>query len=545
MYGPGYGLKQLRLVSKAVRAAAQRAVQGYTIKLELRDLPTSKSDQSKVLGFLKASQLLRLRISIPTFATPAADAASIKATSARLTAQLRTLITGAAPALGSINHLNITLPATCGSKEQNAAATAAMTAIVLPLARACPQLQRLTVIGRVGSGFLQYFGSKCPKLTFLETTLTDISRATLLTLPTLLPHLTSLTALSLHSRDDFQFLTAAAKQAQARKNGERACIALTACPGLLSFNSGSCGMSKAMWAALPKGLASLDIPTNSHTMATGITLHHTSLRTLGLNGASVTIHPLVELLAGAPHLTTLRLQEELDVELVLSKGDAQHLQYLDSRLCAGLSVCGASGQSDSSMLRLVCDLAPIYPPLQDATPMDIQHSMTKFMEPEIMSRPLPSFTNVEFNNEGEEEGDQGDLSQLTRVFPNVLELTVNNVELLEDAQILIDCKSLQTLTFIDVDGVSRSSMETLCKYSKSLRSAHLIGCRGLSAEDGDWIMRTGAKLSGVSVVVERGRRLEEEDMEEAEREFSEEGYHRHADSYDDDEDDGSCGYSED
>lgn len=76
MYGPGYGLKQLRLVSKAVRAAAQRAVQGYTIKLELRDLPTSKSDQSKVLGFLKASQLLRLRISIPTFATPAGGARS-------------------------------------------------------------------------------------------------------------------------------------------------------------------------------------------------------------------------------------------------------------------------------------------------------------------------------------------------------------------------------------------------------------------------------------------------------------------------------------
>lgn len=62
---PGYGLKQLRLLSEGGRAAVQKAVQTYTLDLE----DSRALDISKLAAFLNSSQLLRLNIKIPSLPT--------------------------------------------------------------------------------------------------------------------------------------------------------------------------------------------------------------------------------------------------------------------------------------------------------------------------------------------------------------------------------------------------------------------------------------------------------------------------------------------
>lgn len=61
---PGYGLKQLRLLSQGGRAAVQNAVQAYTLNLE----DSRALDIPKLAAFLNSYKLLRLNITIPALA---------------------------------------------------------------------------------------------------------------------------------------------------------------------------------------------------------------------------------------------------------------------------------------------------------------------------------------------------------------------------------------------------------------------------------------------------------------------------------------------
>lgn len=134
---------------------------------------------------------------LPRFAATGSKQ-GLQAASVDHIAQLCTFVANAGPALRSVTHLTITLPHSIGcdidTAAHESAAIMATTALLLPLATACPQLQHLTVSGRVGSRLLRHFGTSCPHLSCLDAKLTNLSPTTLQALGSLLPKLSSLTA---------------------------------------------------------------------------------------------------------------------------------------------------------------------------------------------------------------------------------------------------------------------------------------------------------------------------------------------------------------
>lgn len=405
--------------------------------------------------------------------------------------------------------------------------------MLLPLARACPRLQHLTLHGRFGPSFLAQFGSNCPELTHLEAILTNLSPTTLQTLPTLLPQLTTLTAVPRPPLPMNQYSSEEGKPLEQARDGEAIRTALLACPGLISVDTGSCEITQAIWQALPSGLHSLGCSTQACMLGVGLVWElHSGLRSLTLAGSvniydhqesgRVSISALALLLAAAPNVTTCHMTGSLVVDATFSRVDALSVQVVDACIGAGLALSGVQrmwfkpqGRGRITLLfeamsdrqRLVTDIAsPSY-----------QHHMSAFMA-NHMDKPLRNITDVEFHNEDGGREAPADLTHLPRVFPNVEALTVNNMYLsASDADALVACKSLRDVVFSTVDGFEISGLGTLCRKNKALRSLGLYGCRGITAKEGEGI--TGKRscegnVGKVLVHIERGEVLDDEEWKQ-------------------------------
>lgn len=236
---------------------------------------------------------------------------------------MRSFCNNASSALCGITHLTITLPPSHSCDAKETPATKAADATLLPLAAACPLLQRLTISGKIGPSILAGFGSSCPKLSCLEVVFTNLPPSTLKLLPTLLPHLTSLVCLPPPPPPPpSKKTTKGSKEPKVDPDGA-ICTALKACPHLLSFDTGAYAMNSTIWNALPTGLISLACTLPSSDAPDKKWPAHANLRRLELNGGCRDIASLVMLLAAAPQLTSLHLRSTSSIVVALSRADAK------------------------------------------------------------------------------------------------------------------------------------------------------------------------------------------------------------------------------
>lgn len=315
------------------------------------------------------------------------------------------------------------------------------------------------------------------------------------------------------------------KPLEQARDGEAIVTALAACPGLVSVDTGSCEITQAIWQALPVGVHSLGCSTSVCTPLGEKWGQHVGLRRLELMGSvnqyasedsgRVGISALALLLAAAPNLSTCHMRINLVVEANFSRADALSVQALDARIGAGLVLSGTQraiwkpkGRGPVTLLFETPSAKELL--LTDPASDDYKHSMDTFMAPSIMDRPIRCITDIEFHHQDGVREAAGDLTHLSRVFPNVKALTVNNMCLLpSDAAALAACSSLREVVFCSVGGFESKGLRMLCAESKMLRSVGLYACRGISAKEGKKIMgsKGTGKVSGVDIIIDRGDML--------------------------------------
>lgn len=394
-------------------------------------------------------------------------------------------------------------------------------------------------------------------LTGLEVDLPHFQTTTLEKLPNLLPHLSSLTARYKPSSRPEK------RQAWEANNSKAVCKALKSCPGILGLDIGSLPITEDIWMALPVGLASLSCWTPAD-ITRDVWPARAGLRKLGLK-CSLELSELVALLAAAPNLSVLQLTSPHIVTASLSCTHAAELQYLENRLFSGLALAdlppeagpaaAAAGRAPVGSCKLWLSFTVLQGEREvtDKTDEDYEHEMPVFMAAH-MPTPLPSFTVVEFTNEGGdtmEEGVMGetaDLSHLSRVFPNLQELSITNMDLVYETKVtpvqaLLKCKALRTVKLESVDGFTGGDLQVLCAGSRALRSVDLCGCRGVSIKEEERVYKAGGTVAGVAVEIERGEILE---MEDERRDYQRERFIDYDDSgssnSDEDESDGDSEY---
>lgn len=409
------------------------------------------------------------------------------------------------PALGSIKRLNITLPSATPSPDASSitAADRACTASLLPLASACPCLEHLTISGRFAPSLLEAFGSRCPQLCSLHASLELFSVSTLKQLPALLPCLSSLGMLQTAAAIEARKQNCTHRADNATSNAA-ACIALRACPNLLSFDTTAIDMTADVWAAIPAGLLSCTtgargvwsrIPTDPPQWQ-----QHAGLHSLTLTAGSVALHELAIFLAAAPNLSFLLVASDtLGVPIRCRDGPliAEQLCMVDARIQAGLLIAtrdSPEGATRQSRLKLEFNV-------------ERGDLMAEFLS---ASEPLPSFTKMRFHSSTEHT--PGDLTDFSYVFPSLQEVDFMNIDFEEGhVEALGACTALRSVEFSVCEGVTCAGLQEVCSASTSLRQLSCYGCKDIGIKHGKSMGRKGWGGAGVQVFVDRGDTLEEED----------------------------------
>ncbi|MEW5318807.1 MAG: hypothetical protein WDW38_009994 [Sanguina aurantia] len=365
----------------------------------------------------------------------------------------------------------------------------ATTALLLPLATACPQLQHLTVSGRVGSRLLRHFGTSCPHLSCLDAKLTNLSPTTLQALGSLLPKLSSLTAVPrpplTAGRDRLSDRDKAAEQLA---DSTALCTALATCPGLVSLDVGSCEVTQAMWRVLPPGLQHLV--------------------------CYIAQHPAVQGDAWDP--AGKRIEPGAGWQAAPGRLPLGQPGLLDARLGAGLVMSGTPvGFERLVSQRGPCEVTVRFDTLSNPhtraainfTPDTQPQSMKVFMAKGHMPQTLRNIKDVEFHNEEGRPGLAADLSNLPRVFPNVTTLVVHNMNLkASDAKGLMGCVALSEVAFFTVEGKFEGKELRMCETHPALRKFGLHRCGCIDSADGHGI--TGpdnkGKLGRVDLFIDHG-----------------------------------------
>ncbi|MEW5305592.1 MAG: hypothetical protein WDW36_008124 [Sanguina aurantia] len=431
-------------------------------------------DLTHTVTFLKALTLTNLVVEFEPFAGHETGQHAIDTATTQCATQLQWFVTHMGPALCSIRALHISLPSsvapfgkrTAAAKAATALQSAA-TAILLPLASACPHLAQLAVSAGVSAHLLGAFGAACPHLTTLRAPLAALEVGTLQRLSSLLPRLTSLW-LSRHPA-----LSVPAEADSAART------ALGACPKLLSFDSQQHNMTPELWAALPLGLTSCVTlgfqPGAVRAHSTPATWQpHGNLRTLETMQSLLSIHGLALYLAAAPSLSSLVLARSVTCFYAWDTVSlADELQIVDARVGAGLDIAtrNRDGKTGPGKFCIEFSTQCYTKPKGD--------TLTYSFLAASMS-PLPSLSCVLFQNNDR----QMDLSQLARVFPGLLEMFIASTTLVEDDFLaLAACPALASVELLLCKGVTCERVSAMCVASKSLRQLRLLGCVGITGED--------------------------------------------------------------
>lgn len=442
--------------------------------------------------------------------TRARHAASLKHTE-----RLGIFIAQLGPSIKSVKLLHITLGSSTGHDICETADTIAATAMLLPLASACPLIQRLAVTGRMGPSFLQAFGTLCPQLTSLRASLTNLAPSTLALLSTLLPNLTSLCMLPsrpyYHNMIRFFYGDDTRQPADHVLSNAAACIALKSCPQLQHFDTAFYDMTEEVWAALPPGLVSCTTAGAGHghrNIPSPLPewQPHVGLHSIGITAETLLLPELAQLLTSAPNLAfvVLNVHKTQSVFACSSAGLEENLTCLNKRMEAGLAfVTRKSG--------------PVFSPTP--TEMVLSYvlapgsSVSSFMAASMPA--LAGFTRLQFY--GTVDNTAGDLAHLPRIFPSLQEVGFQNLDIDGGClQTLASCPALTRMKLRGCEGVTRVWLTQLCAVSVSLRQLVCKGCRGISVSDGLALERKrwGRRGAEVEVLVTRGSALEEEDERE-------------------------------
>lgn len=339
--------------------------------------------------------------------------------------------------------------------------------MLLPIAYSCPKLTYLFLPLGVGPELLQAFGSSSPHLTTFLTILDALAIDTLLQLSTLLPHLTSLTAL----RD-----TACRQVGTWEKSEVAICTALSACPKLQFFDLHNT-MSASVWSALPHSLTSCVFSTTpcgclpvsaSTVLRIPMWPVHVNLRSLEIVQSYLSLSELSLMLLAAPSLTTIVSRDR--TLFVTADGPADQLCLFSARLEAGLRIF--MRDDTNGRILLIPSRMCVCLHLGDNPASSV---MTASMQP------LPGLTHIILLCHNV----KADLSQLTRVFPCVREFKLSHATLDEvDLQILGSCSVLETLTLDACSGVTCAGLAGVCAASSTLKLVSCFQCRDMSAADG-------------------------------------------------------------
>lgn len=348
----------------------------------------------------------------------------------------------------------------------------ASTALLLPLAHACPKLVELHLPGAVGPDLLRTFGSLCPNLSCLHATLELLPQDTLSQLSTLLPCLTSLTALQ---------KTYPGHPWEPNASVAATCIALKACTKLLSFDQTPCAMSEKVWAALPESLASCttagvtidrhSVPEVGMFLPHGWSLQHMHLRTLKISLANLSLQGLSILLSGSPSLASIVVDTHM---MCFSNAFADHLEdelsVFSTRLLNGLQILTLDEHHNLTPSKVCLQLNLSDPQVCSLLTAGKPPSLAGMTQLEFCCHKHPYRVN---------------LLQLPRVFPCMRELKISDTEM-NGADLLIvgSCPDLTDLILQECGGVTCVGLAAMCDVSHSLKRLSCYKCDGISTAEG-------------------------------------------------------------
>lgn len=420
-------------------------------------------------------------------------------------------------ALSTVKYLELTVSDCRDALVDRTNRTQTVTEMLLPLAAALTQLQKLSLSGQIGTEFLQHLGYSCPKLSRLAVVISNVSTHSLTKLGILLPGLTNLAIIASRrgTISGATMLTFAAlfESATQQRASAAICTALKACSSLVSLNTGGVELSPKIWQELPPGLQNLVCPMPSAGLAKGQWQLHASLRKLVLpstESKSLTITGLKTLLSACPNLEMLSLPKGSHIQASFSRASATRLQYLQQRLSLGLVLSSDVGSSlvCGSARPVSCQFALVFSSFKnasvdsDAASEHFEHPMSHFMT-DVIAVPLDRITEVIFDNKNSRYTSFG-LAHVPEVFPNLKVLTVRSVDFEPgDLPALLGCEQLQSLMLKAVGGFSGPELRLFCSKAKALKSVHTWECMGISLDEGlKFGERTGMKRSWAMVAVE-------------------------------------------
>lgn len=402
-------------------------------------------------------------------------------------------------ALRSVTNLTISdtyVPLCVRPPTRRPAQVLALVTMMLPVAHVCPQLFWLLLPLVWGPGLLRAMGFNSPLLNLHEELLVKVANGYLIAaeysqLPTLFSSIARLSPRDQqqtpHRRPRSQM---GSDTLTAHTLASATCTALNACPRLQIFSQ-DCAMSAEVWAALPcnvtccttGGICQL-VPSSDSCPPPTWPLR-ASLLTLAIYASSVPLQGLSVILAASPSLIlVMGFDEKLSVSSNwTADGPTDHLvgdlTRLNDRGQAGLEVIKALEIDIGGKIRCVyCRLILEF------------HFAENLVSSFIVAGlpPLPYLTRLAFYCHGVKI----DMLQLSRVFPNLETLQLWDMHL--DGVNLLHlgaCKKLDMLMLTTCRGVSCAGVAALCVLSPMLRDVCCIGCKDMSAAEGQGMGREG------------------------------------------------------
>lgn len=448
-------------------------------------------------------------------------------------AQLSSFIDVNSGALSDATHLTLSLSLSNDGNCEDAN-------MLIRLFDACRLIERLTINGLIDVCVLQFAGVFCFNLVWLEAYFKHLPISTVESITTLLPHLTSLTELSLVP-PSYVAPHLTNKEVLARDPFERALYAaLLGANCLLHLDLGLMPLTQNIWKALPDGLRSLRCLCSSagpyslkyylrkkftHYPASltysgppGAWEKRPSLQSIELTGSCVEdgVALLDGLLWASPNVCSLHLRDTNVIDLPLSLSYLRYLQSLDRHMDHKLdrpqdqgmyprarmehkqvSITGqesSTGPHNTSESKITVLLR---------IPRSAAENAMSVCMAAMVDKPLCNFSKVSFWKEGNTQ--MADMAHLPIVFPNLVDLCVTNMVLqMQHVRPLVGCGRLQRLELLNVHEFSQHELELLCAQQQSLRCVVLKNCRGV-VQFGGAPMVGFRKIGNVSVSINNAR----------------------------------------
>lgn len=308
--------------------------------------------------------------------------------------------------------------------------------------------------------------------------LTTLAMCDLQNLSTLLPHLTRLGVLDIKSPLSSGFTEQPSVFA--------ACIALRACPKLLTFEARGPDMTAELWAAWPAGLTSCITPGTRGARRWDIPIpplltlqQHTGLHTLDITKFPYSLKELALYLTAALSLAVVKISLEhlfAFTRVTAAAGLTDELRVVDARVGAGLQFLTEDAWGNVIPTHVCVDFYECQDVLKDL-------STTANM------MPFTNLHHLRFNLGGRV---LAELSQPPRLFPSLRELTISETTLDEgNLTTLASCAMLALLDLKACWGLTHSTVAALCAASTSLVQLRCFKCREFSDRDGRAMGRKG------------------------------------------------------